>query len=102
MSKTGRRVLIVEPAGNLWGSERVLLDFLDQAIKSEWQIAVCCPANTPIIPALTGLGVPVFPAFIANLHLKPRAYRLMAAVRLFFVAARFKARLIYVNQAGAT
>lgn len=102
MSKTGRRVLIVEPAGNLWGSERVLLDFLCQTTNSTWQIAVCCPANTPIIPSLSRLGIRVFPAFIANLHLRPRAYRLLAAIRLLFVAARFRARLIYVNQAGAT
>jgi len=102
MSSKDRRVLILEPAGNLWGSERVLLDFLRQARGSNWQIAVCCPPDTPIIAALSRLRITVFPSFIANLHLRSRGYRLLAALRLLYCAARFRAGLIYVNQAGAT
>jgi glycosyltransferase involved in cell wall biosynthesis len=102
VTKATPRALIIEPSGNLWGSERVLLDFLRQAINSEWQLAVCCPLSTPIIPHLSAIGVRVFPTFIANLHLKPRAYRALAIFRLLAAVWRFQAKLIYVNQAGAT
>src|SRR5258708_5111878 len=97
-----RRVLIIEPAGNLWGSERVLLDFLQHTFQCGWQIGVCCPPNSPIISRLSLVPVRIFPQFIAELHLQARAYRLLAAIKLLWVAIRFRPALIYVNQAGAS
>ncbi|MFN2244889.1 MAG: glycosyltransferase family 4 protein [Anaerolineae bacterium] len=96
------RALIVEPAGNLWGSERVLLDFLVAVAGSPWQIAVCCPPDTPIVDRLAALPVTVYPAFVAGLHHKGKAQRLWAAAGLLVAALRFRPRLLYVNQAGAT
>lgn len=103
-SKDSCRVLILEPSGNLWGSERVLLDFLQiaSASPSAWKIAVCCPPNSPIIPRLSRLPIKVFPTFIANLHLKTRAHRLSATINFLFTAFVFRPKLLYVNQAGAT
>lgn len=99
-----RRALVVEPSGNLWGSERVLLDFLGVASKAEsgWHIGVCCPPNTPIIEQLCTLPVEVVPVFQANLHLLGRAQRLRATLALWRAARGFRPDLIYVNQAGAT
>ncbi len=96
------RVLIVEPSGNLWGSERVLLDFLRAASASKWQIGVCCPPNTPILEPLSALPVEVFPTFRANLHLQSRTQRVGATWDLLHTARRFRPAVIYVNQAGAT
>ena len=96
------RVLIVEPSGNLWGSERVLLDFLSVASKSSWEIAVCCPPGTQIIEPLSQLPVKIFPNFRANLHLQKRRQRLQAMLGLLRAAVSFRPSLIYVNQAGAT
>lgn len=96
------RALILEPAGNLWGSERVLLDFLAAVAGSPWQIAVCCPPDTPIVDRLAALPVTVYPAFVARLHHKGKAHRLRAAAGLLVAALRFRPHLLYVNQAGAT
>jgi len=99
---SSRRVLIVEPAGNLWGSERVLLDFLQPASASNWKIGVCCPPHSPIIPHLARFQIEIFPSLIANLHLKTRAHRLIATIRLLLTALTFRPKVLYVNQAGAT
>lgn len=97
-----QRILILEPAGNMWGSERVLMDFLQCASNSLWNIAICCPPNSPILPRLSRLSVQIFPTFIAELHTKRRSQRLLAAINLLKATMRFRAQLIYVNQAGAT
>lgn len=97
-----KRTLIIEPAGNLWGSERVLLDFLRAAVGGTWEIGVCCPPHTPILSPLTELPLQVFPNFRANLHLQGKKQRLGAVKNLLLTALRFKPKLIYVNQAGAT
>ena len=96
------RALVLEPAGNLWGSERVLLDFLGSAVASPWKIGVCCPPRTPIIGRLNGLAIPVYTHFVARLHRRSRLVRLRAAAGLLVAALRFRPRLLYVNQAGAT
>jgi glycosyltransferase involved in cell wall biosynthesis len=96
------RALVVEPAGSLWGSERVLLDFLSSVAGSPWRIGVCCPPGTPIIERLARLPVEIYPAFVAGLHRKNRFDRLRATVGLLLAALRFRPRLLYVNQAGAT
>ena len=97
------RVLILEPSGNLWGSERVLLDFLHAAASAnDWTIGVCCPPATPILPELARLAVEVLPTFPANLHQKSKVSWLRAAVGLIRTVARFRPELIHVNQAGAT
>lgn len=101
-SNSQQRALILEPSGNLWGSERVLLDFLQVAAQSSWQIAVCCPPRTPILESLGALKVEVFPTFTANLHLQGRKQRFGALVNLLRAARKFRPNLIYVNQAGAT
>jgi len=56
---SGMRAIVVEPAGNLWGSEWVLVGFLATVAGSPWQIAVCCPPNTPIVEHLAALPVAV-------------------------------------------
>jgi glycosyltransferase involved in cell wall biosynthesis len=95
-------VLILEPAGNLWGSERVLLDFLGSISNAKWTIGICCPRNSPIIVHLKNLQFPVFPTFISNLHLKSSAKRALATFRFLGTVFKFRPDLIHVNQAGAT
>lgn len=101
-SKRQKRVLILEPAGNLWGSERFLLDFLKSAPTSSWEIGVCCPPKSLIIESLAALPVKVFPNFISHLHEGGRGQRLKAALNLLKTALAFKPQVIFVNQAGAT
>jgi len=92
-------VLVVEPAGNLWGSERALLDLIDSALGLSF--GVCCPPRSPIIGELERRGIPVFPYFLAELHRGPRWRRLQAAFGVLRASLRFRPALIHLNQSGA-
>jgi glycosyltransferase involved in cell wall biosynthesis len=93
------RVLIVEPAGGLWGSERALIDLIESA--PDLEIAVCCPPRTPLQAELEKRGVRVLPYFIASLHLKSRSQRLKAALGVLRACLVFRPEVIHVNQSGA-
>lgn len=92
------RVLIVDPAGNLWGSERILLDFVDRMPNTE--VAVCCPPQTPLIAELKKLSVRIFPYFVYGSHQKNRLMRLWAAIGTIRACLRFRPHVIYLNQGG--
>src|SRR4051812_7722572 len=92
------RVLVVESAGNLWGSERALLDLLDYL--SDIQKAVCCPPATAINSELTRRNVPVLPYFVYGLHQKTKLSRLRAALGVGRACLEFRPDLIYLNQSG--
>jgi glycosyltransferase involved in cell wall biosynthesis len=92
------RVLIIESAGNLWGSERALLDLIDGMPTLEF--AVCCPPETPLIAELQHRSISVLPFFIANLHLKSKSERLKAAIGVLRACLSFRPHLIHLNQSG--
>lgn len=93
------RVLIVEPSGRLWGSERALLDLVEAA--SNLEIAVCCPPKTPLVKELAARGVRVIPYFVADLHRKSRWRRLIAAVGVVRACLSFRPDVLHLNQSGA-
>ena len=95
-------IMVLDPAGNMWGSERVLLDFLGSDLAQKRNVALCCPPGTPLANAAKQIGIPVYPFFIANLHEKGKFSRLRAAIGLFNACRRYHADVIYVNQAGAS
>ncbi len=92
------RLLVLESAGNLWGSERVLLDML--ASLDGMDVAVCCPPGTPIVPELARLRIRVFETFIERLHEKSRFTRLAALLGLIRACVAHRPDLLYLNQAG--
>ena len=93
------RVLVIEAAGNLWGSERALLDLLDTMNPSK--VAVCCPPGRPICKEVQRRGIRVFPHFVYALHLKSRWSRLRAAIGVVRACAAFRPDVIYLNQSGS-
>ena len=72
------RVLVIEAAGNLWGSERALLDLLE--CMSSLNVAVCCPPKKPLNAVLADLHIRILPYYVDNLHEKSRWQRLKAAI----------------------
>jgi glycosyltransferase involved in cell wall biosynthesis len=92
------RVLIIEPAGNLFGSERALLDFV--SIMPDIEVAVCCPPQTPIIAELENISVSVFPYFVYGLHEKTRLQRVWAALGILRACYQFRPEVLYLNQGG--
>jgi glycosyltransferase involved in cell wall biosynthesis len=93
------KVLILETSGNLWGSERALLDLIDSAPGLD--IAVCCPPRTPLQTELDRRGVRTYPYFIAELHRKSRWRRLQAALGMLRACLAFRPDVIHLNQSGA-
>ncbi|MBI5800788.1 MAG: glycosyltransferase [Verrucomicrobia bacterium] len=91
-------MLVLESAGNLWGSERVLLDML--ASLDGMDVAVCCPPATPIVAELARLRIRVLETFIERLHEKSRFTRLAALLGLIRACAAHRPDLLYLNQAG--
>jgi hypothetical protein len=98
----GRRVLVVEPSGNLWGSERALLDLATGLTDTGWRLGLCCPPNTAMLQLAHSKFDEVFPYFIAHLHRKTKWNRAIALLQLVRAIRTFKPDLIYVNQAGVT
>jgi glycosyltransferase involved in cell wall biosynthesis len=94
--------MILDPAGNLWGSERVLLDFLSSYEGKKKEVALCCPPHSPLVKAVEALGITVYPYFEGMLHEKGKLARLGAAIGLMRACRKHQADIIYVNQAGAT
>jgi glycosyltransferase involved in cell wall biosynthesis len=92
------RVLVIEPAGNLWGSERALLDFIGWI--SDVEVGVCCPPGRPILAELDKASIRTFPYFIYGLHEKAKWARLWAAIGIIRACREFRPDVIHLNQGG--
>src|SRR6516225_5496965 len=64
------RTLVIEGSGELWGSERALLDLLDVLPRTD--LAICCPAQMPLNDELNRRRLLVLPYYVYGLHLKSR------------------------------
>jgi len=93
------KVLILEPSGLMFGSERALLDLLPP-LMADWDITVCCPPGL-FAEAAAKKGVTVRPTFTPYLHQKGKLARLRAALVLRRAIKDVKPGLMHVNQAGA-
>lgn len=93
------RTLVIETAGNLWGSERALLDLLGAMDKT--QVAVCCPPGRPLVAELEARGIRVLPHFVYALHLRSRWRRVQAVLGILRACAAFRPDVLYLNQSGA-
>ena len=91
------RALIIEPAGNLWGPQRALLDLIEHL--GDIEVAVCCPPAQPLLGELKKRKIRVFPYFRA-LDRKSRWQRLRAAAGVLRAARAFRPHVLYLNQAG--
>ena len=93
------RTLIIEAAGNLRGSERALIDFVE--VTSELEFAVCCPPRTPLCRELQKRHIRQLPYFVFGLHQKSRWRRLQAAIGVIRACLEFRPHVIHLNQGGA-
>lgn len=93
------RVLVIDAAGNLWGSERALLDFVVAA--PQLIVAVCCPPNTPLVGELRSRRIAVLPYYVANLHVRSRWQRARAALGVLRACLGHRPHVIHLNQSGS-
>lgn len=92
------RVLVVEPSGQLWGSERALLDLMASTPRLEF--AVCCPRRVPLIAELEQRGIRWFPWIGSELHRRSRWHRFEAVLGIVAACLTFRPDLIHMNQSG--
>ncbi len=96
------RILFVDPAGKLWGSERSLLELIRATDKNKFTIAVCLPANSDLSNILLNEGVKILPYFKAELDKNGTIFnKLMAFFGLIFSIFIHKPDIVHLNQAGA-
>lgn len=93
------RALVVEAAGNLWGSERSLLDLLSAV--PDLDVAVCCPPRMPLTAELVRRKVETLPYFVEGLHLKSKRHRGRAAFGVLRACLQFQPDVIHLNQSGS-
>jgi glycosyltransferase involved in cell wall biosynthesis len=93
------RALVVEAAGNLWGSERALLDLLKSV--SGLEAAVCIPPGRPLKAELEKLKIRTFQYYIYELDKKTKWQRIGAAFGVLLACLRFRPHVIYLNHAGS-
>ncbi len=92
------RALVIEASGNLWGSERALLDLLGAVPKLE--VAVCCPPQVPLDSELEKLHIRTLPYYVYGLREKSKLHRLQAAAGVVRACLEFRPDVIYLNQSG--
>jgi glycosyltransferase involved in cell wall biosynthesis len=94
------RVLIIEPAGLLGGSERALLDLVSHIDRRHFDMTVVCPPNSPLGTELDRIGVSKIEAPLQLLHLRGRLARLRAAWSIATIVRSISPHVVHVNQAG--
>lgn len=92
------RVLVIEPAGNLWGSERALLDGLGWMPNVE--VGVCCPPGRPLCSELEKASIRTLPYFVYGLHEKSKWARVRAAIGVARACLEFRPDILHLNQGG--
>ena len=95
-----KRILSLDPAGLLWGSERALLDFLGEI--PGFEAACCCPPDSPLMAKLQERDIRCFPYFKKNLHQRGIFAKGFALLGLLRALRQFRPHVLHVNQAGAT
>jgi glycosyltransferase involved in cell wall biosynthesis len=94
-----KRALVIEGSGNLWGSERALLDLLGSLHTLE--VAVCCPAQMSLNGELERRQIRTLPYFMYDLHKRSRRQRLQAAAGVLRACVEFRPDVVYLNQCGS-
>lgn len=99
-SASPKRILSLDPAGLLWGSERALLDFLGEI--PGYEAACCLPPGSPLMAKLHERGIRCFPYFQKDLHQRGSIAKGFALLGLMLAILKFRPHILHVNQAGAT
>jgi len=94
------RVLVVEPAGQLWGSELALLDLLLHLDYERFDVTVACPYKSPFLARVRALNVKTVTVPLALLHVRGSWARFVALVSLAKLMLRVRPQVVHVNQAG--
>src|SRR4051812_9810667 len=95
------RVLVVDPSGLLWGSERALLDLLRHLDRARYEITLATPLESQLRAPVEKLGIRVLEGPLGMLHRRGAVQRARALFWLAWTIGRVKPHVIHVNEAGA-
>ena len=103
VTKPVRRVLYIDPAGQLWGSEQSLILLLKHIDRHQFHPSLCLPPQSLLGKKANEMNISCFPYFRDNLHCSPSYSfkKMVATFGLFRAAYTVKPDLVHLNQAGA-
>ncbi|MFA5190449.1 MAG: glycosyltransferase [Verrucomicrobiia bacterium] len=94
------RVSVVEPSGNLYGSELALLDLLEGLDPARLRLEVILPHGKPFAAKLSGLGVANFCLLPPDMLHRSKVSKVWNYAQLAWHWWHSKPDLVYVNQGG--
>jgi glycosyltransferase involved in cell wall biosynthesis len=101
-NKVGRplRISVVEPSGQLYGSELALLDIIEGLDACAFQVEVVLPHNASFKARLSEARVSSFGLLAADLQYRSRFLKSFGYLRMAWHWKQQRPDLIYVNQGG--
>ena len=94
------RVSVIEPSGQLYGSELALLDIVEALDRSRFSVEVVLPVGSSFSERLRASGVSVQELLRPMAHQASRLKKLLTYWRLADHWRRQRPDLVYVNQGG--
>lgn len=91
-----KKILVIEPSGNLYGSEMVLLDIITNCNPNKFHFSIVIPSNAPFSTILKSHGFKTYEL----LNTKKSVYKIISYIRLFCIVSFKNPDLLFVNQAG--
>jgi glycosyltransferase involved in cell wall biosynthesis len=91
-----KEILVIEPSGNLYGSEMVLLDIIRNTDKEKYNFTVVVPPNSDFITLLNKYNF----KDIDILNISSRLKKTISYFKLYRLIKNSNPDLIFVNQAG--
>lgn len=94
------RIAVIEPSGNLYGSELALLDILTGLDPAAFAPRVYLPVGAAFSARLADAGVPFEELLLPRSHTQSRWRKALTYLRLVGRLRRQRPDLLYVNEAG--
>lgn len=94
------RIAVIEPSGNLYGSELALLDILSGLDPGAFAPRVYLPVGAAFSARLADAGVPYEELLLPRSHTQSRWRKALTYLRLVGRLRRQRPGLLYVNEAG--
>jgi glycosyltransferase involved in cell wall biosynthesis len=91
-----KNIFIIEPSGNLYGSEMVLFDIITNCNPEKYKFSIVLPPNKPFNKILRDNGFRTFEI----LNISSSLQKIFSYIRLSYLILINKPDLIFVNQAG--
>jgi len=94
------RMAVIDPSGNLYGSELALLDILTRLDPGAFALRVYLPVGAAFSARLADAGIPLEEMLLPRSHTQSRWRKLLTYLQLMGRLRQQRPDLLYVNDAG--